>query len=138
MSPEKKRKSLYVTLKVASILISCFFPILAVVEKFPVWVNDHGQGKSIGVGAIIIMVAVTIIFRKSVFGYLSDKFKLKHAPPLFIWMALLVVSYILIFINTFVKDLTVVLWMGVLGCAIGTALTYVAENHFGNKENSDG
>ena len=139
MTVEKKRKIFYSIFKVLSILVSCFFPIWAVCEKFPIWKDNYGEGRSLGVGTIIIMVVVVIIFRKAVFDYLSEKLNLKHAPPIAIWLIMLIVSYILVFINNFIKDLTIVLWMGVLGCAIGTVLTYIAENHFGNKEkNSDG
>jgi hypothetical protein len=139
MTVEKKRKTLYLIFKVCSVLVSCFFPIGAVFEKFPVWKNNYGSARTFGVGAIIIMVSVFIIFRKAVFNYLSEKLNLKHAPPIAIWLIMLIVSYILIFINNFMRDLTTVLWMGVLGCAVGTVLTYIAENRFGNKEkNGDG
>lgn len=139
MTTEKKRKILYWVFKVLSVIVSCIFPIWAVFEKFPVWKSTYGEGQTLGVGAIIVMVVVVIVFRKAVFDFIADKFNLKHAPPLAIWLVMLIVSYILIFIGNFMKDLTVVLWMGVLGCAIGTVLTYVAENRFGDgdKEKDD-
>lgn len=134
MTVEKKRKICYLIFKVSSILVSCFFPIWAICEKFPIWKNNYGEGRSFGVGAIIVMIVLAIVFRKSVFNFLSEKFKLKHAPPIAIWLTLLIVSYIIIFIGNFMRDLTVVLWMGALGCAFGTVLTFIAENYFGNKE----
>ena len=134
MTVEKKRKILYWVFKSLSIIVSCFFPIWAVFEKFPVWKNNYGEGRTLGVGAIIIMTVVVIVFRKSVLNYISEKFNLKHAPPIAIWLILLIVSYILIFVGNFMRDLTIVLWMGVVGCSFGTVLTYVAENHFGNQE----
>jgi Na+-driven multidrug efflux pump len=51
-----------------------------------------------------------------------------------IWLVLLIISYVLIYINNFIKDLTVVFFMGLVGCAIGTVLTYIAENKFGEKK----
>ena len=81
---------------------------------------------------------IVIIFRKSVFKFLSEKLKLNHAPPIVVWLAMLIVSYILLYINDFVRDLTTVIWMGLVGCAIGTALTYVAEHFYGNEENGNG
>ena len=138
MTVEKKRKIMYLTFKVFSVLVSCFFPIWAVCEKFPIWRDTYGDGRTLGVGAIIILAVVAIVFRKTVFNFLSDKLNLKHAPPIAIWLTLLIVSYILIYINNFMRDLTVVLWMGVVGCAIGTVLTFIAENFFANKENNDG
>lgn len=137
MTVEKKRKIFYLIFKVSSILISCFFPIWAVCEKFPLWTVSNGTGRSVGVGAIIILIVLAIIFRKSVFKFISERLKLEHAPPLAVWFALIAVSYVLIFIGNFLRDLTTVLWMGMLGCAIGTLLTFIGENFFGEKENKD-
>lgn len=137
MTVEKKRKILYLLFKVSSILISCFFPIWAVCEKFPLWTVSYGTGRSVGVGTILILIVVSIIFRRAVFKFISERLKLEHAPPLAVWFVLIAVSYVLIFIGNFLRDLTTVLWMGMLGCAIGTLLTFIGENFFGEKENKD-
>ena len=137
MMTEKQRKQYYLLLKVGSVLVSCLLPIWAVCEKFPIWTTEYGTGRSVGVGAILILIVLTIVFRKTVFEYLADRFKLKHAPPIFVWLVMLIVSYVLLFIGSFLRDLVTVLWMGVIGCAMGTVLTFVGENFFGNKENKD-
>lgn len=137
MTVEKKRKIFYWLFKVGAILASCFFPIWAVCEKFPIWSENYGTGHSVGVGAIIILTVLVIVFRKAVFDFITERINLKHAPPITIWLILLIVSYILVFIGNFMRDLTIVLWMGVLGCAIGTVLTFIGENFFGNKEKDD-
>jgi hypothetical protein len=90
----------------------------------------------VGVGAILILAVVTIIFRRSVFRFIMDKLKLTHAPPITVWLILLVFSYMLIFIGDFLRDLTTVLWMGMVGCAVGTLLTFIGEKYFG-KENDN-
>lgn len=131
---EKKRKSLYWSFKVTSVFVSCFFPILAICEKFPMWTTEYGTTRTVGVGSILVLVVLLVIFRKSVFNYLSEKFKLNHAPPLVAWLAMLIGCYILLYINQFIRDLTTVFWMGLVGCAIGTVLTYIAENRYGGKE----
>ena len=138
MTVDKKRKLFYLLFKVGSILVSCFLPIWAVCEKFPIWNTIHGTGRSVGVGAIIILIVIAIVFRKTVFDFLIEKLKLKHAPPIAVWLIMLIVAYILIFISNFLRDLTTVLWMGVIGCACGTVLTFIGENYFGNKEKNDG
>lgn len=138
MLTEKKRKILYILFKVSSILVSCLFPIWAVHEKFPLWTMNYGTGRSMGVGTIIILIVFAIVFRKTVFNFIADRFKLKHAPPIFVWLVMLIVAYILLFIANFLADLVTVLWMGVIGCAIGTVLTFIAENIFGNKEKENG
>ena len=130
---EKKHKILYWVFKVLSVLISCALPIWAIYERFPMWTETYGTGRSIGTGAILVIIVVLIIFRKSVFDYIVEKLKLTHAPPLAVWLALLVVSYILVYIAEFMRDLNTVLWMGLIGCAIGTVLTYIAEHCFRKK-----
>ena len=124
---EKKRKILYWFFKIASILISCVLPIWAICERFPLWTEEHGKGYSIGAGAILILFVVIIIFRRTVFGFLRDKFNLKHAPPLAVWLVLLTLSYLLVYIGNVMRDMTSVFWMGLIGCAIGTFLTYISE-----------
>lgn len=131
---EQKRKITYWILKILSIIISCGLPIYAVCEHFPVWKVTHGTVRSIGAGGIICLIVLVIIFRKSVFNFMRDKMKLEHAPPLAIWFIMLIVAYILTYINKFIQDLTTVFWMGLVGCAIGTLITFVAENKFGKKE----
>lgn len=131
---EQKRKITYWILKTFSIIISCGLPIYAVCEHFPVWKVTHGTVRSIGAGGIICLIVLVIIFRKSVFNFMRDKMKLEHAPPLAIWFIMLIVAYILTYINKFIQDLTTVFWMGLVGCAIGTLITFVAENKFGKKE----
>ena len=137
MMTEKKRKIFYLLFKVGAILVSSGLPIWAVCEKFPFWTMNYGMGRSMGVGTILILIVLAIVFRKTVFDYISDRFKLKYAPPIFAWIVMLIVSYILLLIVSFLRDLVTVLWMGVIGCAIGTALTFVGENFFVNKENKD-
>ena len=131
---EKKRKVTYWILKVLSVLISCGLPIFAVCEHFPLWTVSYGTSRTVGAGGIISLVIVVIVFRKSVFEFMRDKMNLRHAPPLAVWLIMLIISYVLLYINQFIRDLTTVFWFGLVGCAIGTALTFVAETFFGRKK----
>lgn len=124
---EKKRKTLYWVFKLLGVFISCALPIFAICEKFPIWTATNGASHSAGVGAVMIAIVLLIVFRRSVFGFIRDHFNLKHAPPLMGWLVLLVVAYVILFIGEFMRDLTTVLWMGLIGCAIGTFLTYLSE-----------
>ena len=130
----RKRKTLYWLFKLLSVVVSCALPIWAIYEKFPIWTLTHGATRSVGAGGIICLVVILIVFRKSVFDFFSERLKLRHAPPLVIWLAMLIVSYILVYINSFIQDLTTVFWMGLIGCGIGTVLTFIAENRYGNKK----
>lgn len=128
---EKKRKTLYWVFKILGIIVSCALPLWAVCEKFPFWEKVYGTGRSVGAGAIIALIVLTVVFRKTVFDFLQEKLKLKHAPPIVVWLVLLVISYIMIYIGNFMQDLTTVLWMGLIGCAVGTFFTYLSEKHGG-------
>jgi energy-converting hydrogenase Eha subunit A len=59
-------------------------------------------------------------------------------PPVLVWLILLLLAYGLQFISQFLPDIIIVLWMGVVGGAIGALLTFVAEQFFGKKEKTDG
>ena len=130
---ERKRKNLYWLFKVASILVSCALPIWAICEKFPLWTEDHGTSHSVGVGIILVAIVLIVVFRKTVFDFIRDHLDLKHAPPLTIWLVMLIISYILVYLGEFMRDLTTVFWMGFIGCVIGTVLTYIAERCKGSE-----
>lgn len=124
---ERKRKFLYWFFKVLSVLVSCALPIWAICEKFPLWTETHGETRSVGVGIILIGIVLLIIFRKTVFDFIKERLDLKHAPPLIVWLVMLVISYILVFLGEFMRDMTTVFWMGFIGCVVGTFLTYLSE-----------
>lgn len=124
---EKKRKTLYWVFKLFGILVSCAFPIWAICEKFPLWTETHGTSHSVGVGVILILIVLLVIFRRTVFNFIRDKLNLKYAPPIVVWLVMLIVSYIMIYIGNVMRDMTTVLWMGLIGCGIGTVLTYISE-----------
>ena len=123
---ERKRKAFFWLFKIAGILISCGLPIWAICEKFPVWTVNHGTGCSVGVGLILVAIVLIVVFRRTVFKFIEDHLDLKHAPPLMVWLVMLVISYTLVFLGEFMRDLTTVFWMGLIGCAFGTVLTYVS------------
>lgn len=131
---EKKRKRLYWIFKISAVVVSCLLPIWAILERYPLWTEAHGVGRSLGAGGILILIVLLVVFRKAVFNFMIDRLKLKHAPPLVIWLVMLITSYALVYIGKFLYDMTSVFWMGLIGCAIGTLLTFIAENRFGRKE----
>lgn len=131
---EKKRKLYYWGLKSAGVISSCLFPMYAIYEHFPLWVEESGAGRSIGSGLIIGAMVLIAVFRKTVFAYLSEKFQGKNAPPIAIWVVLLIGAYTLVYINSFLLDLITVLWMGLLGCGIGTGMNAIADNKFGGTD----
>lgn len=134
---EKKSNALYWVLKIISIIISCGLPVLAVCEKFPIWAEVHGASHTIGAGGIIILIVLFVIFRKAVFNFMRDRMKLNYAPPLLIWLVMIIIAYVLTYINNFIQDMTTVFWMGLIGSGIGAFLTFIAENKCRKKEKKD-
>ena len=130
----EKSKKLYWAFKIASVLISCALPIWAICAKFPIWTEQSGAGRSASAGLILIGIVIIIVFRKTVFDFIRDRLDVKHAPPLLIWLVLIIISYTFIYIADVMKDMNTIFWMGFLGCALGTLLTYIAESRFGKKD----
>ena len=71
---------------------------------------------------------VIITFRKQVFAFFREKLRLKHAPPVFVSFVFMVIGYILEYVSKFLTDITSVFEAWFIGCLIGAALTFVAEN----------
>lgn len=130
MTVEKRNKLLYWLFKVLSIILSCVFPVWAIVAKFPLWKEAYGTGRSVGTGMILIGIVALVVFRKTVFSFLGEKCHLKHSPPIVVWIISLIAAYALLLVASFLQDLIVVLWMGLLGCAIGSVLTFIGEEFF--------
>lgn len=126
---KKKRKRLFWTYKLIGIFISCALPIWTICDRFPLWMEDYGVPRTAGIGIILITTVLLIVFRKTVFDFLRDHFKLHHAPPLAVWLGLLIFSYILVYIGEVMRDMTSVFWMGLIGCGIGTVFTFVSEKY---------
>jgi ABC-type Fe3+-siderophore transport system permease subunit len=112
-------------------------PIWAICAKFPIWTEQSGASRSAGAGLILIGMVIIIVFRKTVFDFIKDKLNIKHAPPLVIWLVLIVISYTFVYIGNALRDMNTVFWMGFIGCAIGTGLTYIAESCFGKKADDE-
>ena len=130
-----KRNLFYWLLKGGGIGISAILPLWVVLEKFPLWVETHGVGRSVGAGGIIGAIIVLVIFRKTVMGYLKEKFKLSHTPPMTVWIVCLAITYGLMFLVKFLYDLSLVLWMGLIGSVVGTLFTLAGETLFGEEDN---
>lgn len=124
----------YWLLKGGGIGISAALPLWVVLEKFPLWVETHGAGRSVGAGGIIGLVIAAVIFRKTIIGYFKEKLKVTHTPPIAFWIVGLIITYSLMFIVKFLADVSTVLWMGLIGSTIGSILTFAGETFFGKEE----
>lgn len=133
-----KNNALYWLFKALSVVVACAFPILAIIERYPIWVESHGKTSSFGTGGILIIFVVLFIFRKSVFGFFREKLRLRHAPPLLGWLIPIAIGYAILYASKYVSDIISVFWMGFIGSAIGMALTFIAENFLRKKEKDNG
>lgn len=131
---ERKRKTLFWLFKIVGIIVSCALPIWAICEKFPIWTKKQDVGYSIGAGAILILVVILVVFRRTIFDYIREKINLRHAPPLAVWLVMLIFSYVLVYLGNVMEDMTTIFWCGLVGCAIGNVFTYIAESRFAKKE----
>lgn len=136
MKTKANRKLFYWLFKALSVTVACALPVWGVCSKFPIWVEEYGTGRSLGVGGIIGIVVLLIVFRRTIFDFLKDKWKLRYAPPITVWIVMILISYVLMFVSKFLYDITTVFWMGLIGSATGAIFTFVGENLFG-EENKD-
>ena len=134
MKKPTKSNVFYWLLKGSGIGISAALPLWAVFNKFPLWVENYGVGKSLGTGGIIGIIIALIIFRDTVIGYIKEKFKIGHAPKLTWWIAGLIIVYALLYIVKFLYDLALVMWLGLFGSIVGTLLTFAGEIFFGEED----
>lgn len=135
---QKKRKFWHAFFKVMGFIVACGMPLYAIYEHFPIWTVEYGSSHSLGSGTIIAAVVLLVIFKSTIFSWLKEKLQGKHAPPIVIWIVALIICYILVYINKFLIDLTVILWMGLVGCVIGNVFNLIADNKFGKVEVDDG
>lgn len=129
-----KSKIFYGLFKWGGVGISAALPLWVVLEKFPLWVETNGVGRSLGTGGIIGGIIALVIFKDAVIGYLKEKFKVGHAPKITGWFVALIITYVILYIGKFLYDLSLVLWMGLLGSVIGTLLTFAGETIFGEED----
>ena len=83
---------------------------------------------------MLAALVLIVIFKKTIFGGIKERLKMKHTPPLLIWVVMLILAYAILSVCSFLLDIIMVLWMGLIGCGIGTILSMVAEFCFGKEE----
>jgi len=128
VTANKKRNAIYWTLKALSVFISCALPILGIIDQFPIWKESSSTGRSVGAGIILIAVIVLIVFNKSVFAFLRDRLRLNYAPPLMIWLVLIVMTWGLMWLSSLMEDMMNIYILGFVGCLIGNVLTFIGEH----------
>ena len=134
MKKPTKSNVFYWLLKGSGIGISAALPLWAVFNKFPLWAENYGVGKSLGTGGISGIIIALIIFRDTVIGYIKEKFKIGHAPKLTWWIAGLIIVYGLLYIVKFLSDLALVMWLGLFGSIVGALLTFAGEIFFSEED----
>ena len=123
-----KRLTTYWILKVLSIVVACALPIWGILEQFPIWKTSNGTNRAVGAGMILIAAVILIVFRRAVFKFFSEKLKLTHAPPLMIWLCLILLTWCIMWLSSIMEDMMNIYILGFIGCLIGNVLTFIGEH----------
>lgn len=115
-------------LRTGGIAVSIAAPAWAIFEKLPVWTKYNGIKSGLGVGGILILIITLFTLRKTVYNYFKEKFKIKTAPPLFIWINLFIVVLTISAIGTIISDLKTICLAGIIGSGVGSLMTFFANN----------
>lgn len=130
---DTKRKRLYWLFKILSIVAAAGLPMYAIFDHFPIW-SEQGAGRTSVTAIILLGITMLVVFRRSVFNFIRDKFNLKYAPPITIWAVFLLGSYVMEYIAGVISDMNTVFWFGLIGAALGMLFTYISEKYNVSKE----
>lgn len=122
----KRTKVKYWICVVLSFLFSAIPPVVAVAQKFPIWEKTVSPAYTVGVGLVMAAIVLLICFRKTIIPVVRDKLGIKSIPPVFIWVAGLALAVFFEKINTFMTDVKVVIFAGMIGSAIGWAFSFAS------------
>jgi hypothetical protein len=128
----KHPKIKYCICVVLSFLCSAVPPAVAVFQKFPMWEKTVSPAYTIGVGAVLAAIVLLICFRKTIIPVVKEKLGIKSVPPVVIWVVGLVAVVIFEKINTFMTDIKVVIFAGLIGSAVGWCFS-LASAYFDKK-----
>lgn len=128
----RKTKIKYWVCVALSFLFSAVPPVVAIFQKFPMWEKTVSPAYTVGVGAVIAVIVLLICFRKTIIPVVRDKLGIKSIPPVFIWIAGLVAVIFFEKIHTFMTDIKVVIFAGMIGSAIAWGFSFAAA-YFDNK-----
>lgn len=122
----KKLKVKYWIFTILSFVLSAVPPVVAVLQKFPIWAEKINPTYTIGIGAVLAVIVILICFRKTLIPVIKEKIGIKSIPPVFIWVAGLATVIVFEKINTFMTDIKVVVFAGLVGSALGWICSFVS------------
>lgn len=142
MKEKTKRRIKLLSFKSAGVLTAVAFPAWAIFEKFPIWKEETGTSKTLGIGAIMVAIVAIITFKTSIINYIKEKTGVKSAPPLAIWTVLIIASFALTAVANILVDMRTIFIAGFAGSGIGTILNFIGESanevNSGEAEDNDG
>ena len=119
-------KTVYWILQIASFVFSAGFPIVVVLQKFPIFAKKTGETNSIGLGLVITLVILCVTFRKTIFATIKKALGITSVPPVVGWSVALAILFGLSKLVTILIDLQVVCFAGLTGSAIGMACSFAS------------
>ena len=102
------------------------FPVGAVLEKFPVWVDKIGVGASLGFGGLLIGIILAWTLRNALGAWLQKLLGGFVWSQSKFWCGGTVILLILNAVGEIVADILVVWIAGCIGMAVGTVLLLIA------------
>ena len=123
---EKSKRIWYISLQIASFLISAGVPIVVIWQKFPNWVKCVPMYKQIGYGAVLAVLVLIGTFHKTVFRTIREKLGITSVPPVIGWAVAWGIFEFLTRAVKFLVDMRVVCFAGLIGCAIGMACSAIS------------
>lgn len=113
-------------LKLLAYISFVAFPIWAVTEKFPLWVEKSGVAASLGVGGLLIGIILAWTLRNALAAWLQRVLGGFAWSQSKFWCGGTVILLILNAVGEVVADLLVVWIFGCIGMAVGTVLLLIA------------
>lgn len=102
------------------------FPVWAVLDKFPLWVDKSGAAAAIGAGGVLIGIILAWTLRNALAAWLQKLLGGFAWSQSKFWCGGTVILLILNAVGGIVADLLVVWIAGCIGMAVGTALLLIA------------
>ena len=124
-----RRKLGAVFLRILGVICAVGLPSAAVLETFPFWretVDNHVDGKSLGVGGVMFLLILLFGFRRQIWPYIQKRLNITAVGALLFWGLSFVLLIALEKITALIPDLRTICIAGLIGTSVGQVLDTVA------------
>lgn len=124
---DKYKKWIYRSLLVLAYVSYVFFPIYAVLQKYPFWKEEGGVFASLGIGAMLIGIILAWTARNALSVWVEKylgKFVWSQSK---FWVGGTIILLVLNTVGNIVSDLLTIWIWGCIGMGLGMILTMIAK-----------